>query len=129
MNQSVNLYTIAFTVGAESGLALVAANNERDAFQILQNGGSRCHGHYKLTQIRCLGISSSCTYGLLMESFVNAMEAYNAIISVANRYLRGEDVWVNMYIDDEFYLHLVEDKYTIAPHLSFNESTGYLTIT
>ena len=35
-------------------------------------------------------MSSSCTYGLILESFVNALEAYDAIIQVVNRIARGE---------------------------------------
>lgn len=86
-----HLYVISFTVLKEAGLALVAAKNEKQAFQILQNSGSRnCHGgnHYTLIQIRDIGMVTSCHYGLLMESFVNALEAYYAILDAANK-LRG----------------------------------------
>ena len=127
-----HLYVISFTVGSESGLALVAANDEKTAFQILKNGGSRCHDGYRLVQTRDLGMSTCCTYGLLMESFVNALEAYAAILQAADHFLKGDpgdNIWTSMYVDDNFYLHIVEDKHTITPHLSFNESTGYLTIT
>ena len=132
MNQAIHLYVISFTVGSESGLAMVAANNDRDAFQILKNGGSRCGGGYNLIQIRDIGMSSSCVYGLLLESFVNANEAYDAILEAANHFLKGDpgdNIWTSMYVDDEFYLHLVEDKHTISPHITFDQETGYLTIT
>ena len=79
-----HLYVISFTVLKEAGLALVAAKNEKQAFQILQNSGSRnCHdgNHYTLVQIRDIGMTADCHYGLLMESFVNALEAYDAIIN------------------------------------------------
>ena len=132
MNQSYHLYVISFTVGAEAGLAIVAAGSDRDAFQILKNGGSRCHDSYSLIQIRDIGMSASCTYGLLLESYVNALTAYEAIASVADRFLKGDpgdNIWTSMYLYDQFYLHIVEDKHTITPHLSFDESTGYLMIT
>ena len=131
MSEAYHLYVISFTVGAESGLAMVTAQDEKSAFQILKNGGSRhCEG-YSLIQIRDIGMTTSCNYGLLMESFVNAMEAYDAIVEAAQRIIKGDkgdSIWVNVYIDDDFYLHLVEDMQTVSPHLSFYESTGYLTI-
>ena len=131
MSNADHLYVISFTVGKESGLAMVAANSDRDAFQILKNGGSRhCEG-YTLIQTRDIGISCCCQYGLLMESFVNALEAYDAILKVANTYIKGDkgdSVWVNMYVDDEFYLHVREDLFAVSSHLEFDESTGYLTI-
>ena len=130
-NTAYHLYEISFTAGSEAGLAMVAAQDERSAFQILQNGGSRCHDSYSLIQIRDIGMSTSCTYGLLLESYVNALTAYEAIASVADRFLKGDpgdNVWVSMYVDDDFYLHLVEDKHTVSPHFDFDQSTGYLTI-
>ena len=132
MSEQYHLYVISFTVGAESGLALVAAMDDRTAFQILKNGGSRHCDGYSLIQTRDIGMTASCTYGLLMESFVNAREAYDAIVSVADKLLKGEpgtNLWMNMYVDEDFYLHLVEDRHTVTPHLSFDTSTGYLTIT
>ena len=87
-NEPTHLYVISFTVLKEAGLALVAAKNDKQAFQILQNSGSRnCHdgGHYTLIQIRDIGMTADCHYGLLMESFVNALEAYAAIMEAANK--------------------------------------------
>ena len=84
MNQSYHLYVISFTVGAEAGLAIVAAGSDRDAFQILKNGGSRNHEGYRLIQTRDIGMTANCTYGLLLESYVNALEAFEAITSTAN---------------------------------------------
>lgn len=91
MTDAYHLYTISFTVGSESGIALVAAVSDKDAFQILKNGGSRGSG-YVLQQCRDIGMTSCCTYGLLMESFVNAKEAYDAIMQAANALVgpRGE---------------------------------------
>lgn len=131
MSEAFHLYVISFTVGKEAGLAMVAAQDEKSAFQILKNGGSRyCEG-YSLIQTRDIGMTTNCTYGLLLESFVNAKEAYDAIVQAANHFLKGDpgdNIWVSMYVDDMFYLHLVEDKHTVSPHFEFNESTGYLTI-
>jgi hypothetical protein len=84
------LYVVSFTVGAESGLALIAAPTERDAIQVLKSSGSRsaCSKGYTIIQTRDIGMTASCNFGILMESFVNAMEAYAAIVSVANM-IRG----------------------------------------
>ena len=88
MSEAFHLYVISFTVGAESGLAMVAAQDEKSAFQILKNGGSRyCEG-YSLIQTRDIGMTANCHYGLLLESYVNALQAFDAITSVAN-YMRG----------------------------------------
>ena len=131
MTDAYHLYTISFTVGSESGIALVAARDDKAAFQILKNGGSRHCDGYSLIQIRDIGMSTCCCYGLLMESYVNALQAYDAIMSAANHFIKGDkgdSVWVNMYVDDEFYLHVREDLFAVSSHLDFDESTGYLTI-
>lgn len=85
-----NLYVISFTAGKEAGLAMVAATDDRSAFQILKNGGSRHGEGYSLVQCRNIGMSTSCTFGILLESFVNAREAYDAIVQVVDRIARGE---------------------------------------
>lgn len=127
-----NLYVISFTAGKEAGLAMVSAPDDRSAFQILKNGGSRCHDSYSLIQIRNIGMSTSCTYGLLLESYVNALEAYDAIVSVANQFLKGDKgdtIWLDVYVDDDMYLHIVESETSgVALSLSFDEETGYLEI-
>lgn len=90
LNASYHLYVLSFTVGSEAGLAMVAAGDERTAFQILQSSGNRrCEG-YTLLQIRGLGMSASCTYGLLLESYVNALVAFDAISKVADKVVVGE---------------------------------------
>ena len=84
------LYVVSFTVGAESGLALIAAPTERDAIQVLKSSGSRsaCSKGYTIIQTRDIGMTASCNFGILMESFVNAKEAYSAILSVVDK-LKG----------------------------------------
>ena len=127
------LYAIYFTVGAESGLALIAAPTERDAIQVLKSSGSRsaCSKGYTIIQTRDIGMTASCNFGILMESFVNAMEAYDALVKLANKFIKGDkgdSVWLSMYVDDNMYLHIVEDEHAPVSHMiSFNQSTGYVT--
>lgn len=90
MSEAFHLYVISFTVGAESGLAMVAAQDEKSAFQILKNGGSRHCDGYSLIQTRDIGMTANCHYGLLLESYVNALQAFEAITSVAN-YMIGPE--------------------------------------
>ena len=131
MSEAFHLYVISFTVGKEAGLAMVAAQDEKSAFQILKNGGSRyCEG-YSLIQTRDIGMTTSCTYGLLLESFVNAKEAYDAIVEAAQRIIKGDkgdSIWSNAYIDENMYLHLVEGEFGVNQHLEFDPETGYLRI-
>ena len=127
-----HLYVISFTVGSESGLALVAAQDAATAFQVLKNGGSRCSDGYSLIQTRDIGMSTSCSYGVLLESYVNAIAAYDAIVSVADKFIKGDKgdtVWLDVYVDDDMYLHIVEsDTSGVTMSLTFDEETGYLEI-
>ena len=117
MNNSCNipethLYVLSFVVGSESGLAMVSAPTATEAFQILKNSGSRyCEG-YTLIQSRDIGMTTQCNYGLLLESYVNALEAYNAILSAANKLIgrkgdkgdqgdRGELTYLIFSLDDD----------------------------
>lgn len=131
--QGNNLYVISFLVGAESGLALVAARDATQAVSVLRQSGGRncCPDQYVIIQVRCLGMMSSCTYGLLMESYVNADTAYEAIVSAIDKSLKGErgdSVLATMYVDNDLYLHIVENEYVITPLLSYDQNTGYLTL-
>ena len=75
-NEPTHLYVISFTVLKEAGLALVAAKNDKQAFQILQNSGSYNFNNgerYSLVQIRDIGMTANCQYGLLMETFANTI--------------------------------------------------------
>jgi len=131
MTDAYHLYTISFTVGSESGIALVAATSDKDAFQILKNGGSRHCDGYRLIQTRDIGMSTCCTYGLLLESFVNAKEAYDAIVQAAQKIIKGDkgdSIWSNAYVDENMYLHLVEGEFGVNQHLVFDQETGYLRI-
>lgn len=82
------MYAISFTVGAEAGLALVVSTDEKSAIGLLKTSGSRnwsSPNGYQIVQCRDMGVTDSCYSGLLMESFVNAVEAFAAIVSAANR--------------------------------------------
>ena len=79
---------MSFVVGADSGLAFICARNEKDAMRILQNSG-RYNGTpeaYKAIQIRDIGMSSSMNSELLLESYVNALVAYDAIYNAVKIY-------------------------------------------
>ena len=91
-NTGNNLYAVSFTVGSESGIALIAAPNDRHAMDLLRNSGSRSHSEpgYSLMKMENIGLTASCTYGLLMESYVNAREAYDAIVEVVGKIAKGE---------------------------------------
>lgn len=127
------LYAVSFTVGAESGLALIAAPTERDAIQVLKSSGSRsaCSKGYTIIQTRDIGMTAACNFGILMESFVNAMEAYDALVKLANKFIKGDkgdSIWSSAYIDENMYLHLVESEPGVNQHLVFDQETGYLRI-
>lgn len=86
----IHLFVISFTVGAESGIALVAASDERTAIQILKSQSGHGCKSLVINKTRNIGLTSSCSFGLLMESYVNAKEAYDAIMKAANK-LIGND--------------------------------------
>lgn len=75
-NNPSKLYVISFTVLKESGIAIVTAKSDKQAFQILQNSGSYNFNNgelYSLVQIRDIGMTANCNYGLLMETFANTI--------------------------------------------------------
>lgn len=85
------LYIISFTVRKDSGLAIVAASSEREAKTILTTSGryGRSIIKYNVIEIKCLGETCSCDYGLVMESYTNAEVAYAALVSVMDK-IKGE---------------------------------------
>lgn len=85
------LYVLKFAVRKDSGIALVIAYSEREAIQVLNNSGmySRGRGKYNIEKTACLGETCSCEYGLMMESYTNAIVAYNALVSVMDD-IKGE---------------------------------------
>lgn len=80
-----HLFVISFTAGSESGLALVTAPDERVAVQVLRNSGKyNCSpDSYTVIQCRNLGLTSSIRMELLMESYVNALVAFDALSQIA----------------------------------------------
>lgn len=82
-----NLYIVSFIVGGESGLAFLSAPSEREAISLLRNSG-RYNGDpnlYQIEQCRNIGVVTSIRNELLLESYVNALVAYQAILDAANR--------------------------------------------
>lgn len=83
----IHLYLISFTVGSESGLAMVAAYSESGAIDVLRSSGSRScvPGSYTVLQSRDIGMTSSCHFGLLLEVYVNAEQVYDAVIEALDK--------------------------------------------
>ena len=101
----MDLYLISFSVGVDSGLALVVADSERNATTILRNSG-KWNGRpdcYAILQTRNTGLFCDCSYGLLMEVYLNALQAYAAIKDALNSYsprtgIDGKsayDIWID----------------------------------
>ena len=84
-----HLYIASFAAGGDSGLAFISAPSERVAISILKNTG-RYNGSpdmYRILQIRDIGMSSNIRNELLMESYVNALVAFDAIVSATTPYI------------------------------------------
>ena len=84
-----NLYIISFVVGSDSGLAFLSAPTEDAAIQTLRNSG-KWNGEpdsYKILQCRNIGMATTIRNELLMESYVNALAAYDAILSATTPYV------------------------------------------
>lgn len=91
MQECNYLYALAFTVGGDSGIALVSARNDTDAMQILRNSG-KYNGvplSYIITKIMNIGLTTTIRTELLFESYVNAMGAFDALIR-AVKLLKGD---------------------------------------
>ena len=89
-----HLYIISFTAGGDSGLAFLSAGLPSDAVSLLRNTG-RYNGTpdaYKIIQCRDIGMASSIRNELLLESYVNALVAFDAISAAITPYIgpKGE---------------------------------------
>ena len=75
------MFLISFTLGGEAGLAIVSALDERQAIQVLRSSGKGncCPKSYTIHQTRDIGLTTT-GFGLLMESYVDARVAYDAIV-------------------------------------------------
>ncbi len=144
MSENKNFYVISFSVAKDSGLALVVAENERSAIEHLRHSGkyNGCSA-YSIINTRCLGSYCGCEYGLIYESFSNALVAFQAIESVLLK-IKGEKgdkgdkgnpgpvgpqggvVWPEMYVDDDLWLHILEPESQLSDRLYFED--GWLKI-
>ena len=80
---------MSFVVGADSGLAFVSSRSEKEAVQILRNAG-KYNGFpqkYQILQCRNIGMTTSFRSELLMESYVNALSAYDALVSAVTPFI------------------------------------------
>lgn len=93
MNEERYLFGLSFTVGSNTGIALVVASSERQAFQLLKNSGRyNCSpDKYTLIQSRNLGLSSCLPYELLFEEYTNAKVVYDAFLKLADKFKREDD--------------------------------------
>ena len=84
-----HLYIVSFTAGADSGLAFLSAPLPSDAVSLLRNTG-RYNGTpdlYQIIQCRDIGMSTSIRNELLLESYVNALVAYDVISNAIRKYI------------------------------------------
>ena len=81
----VYFFLLSFTYGSESGLAIVIASSERQAFQCLKSQGrySSAPALYSLVRVENVGAYyEGGAYGLMLESYTNAMVAFDALCAV-----------------------------------------------
>ena len=87
----VNLYILSFNVGGDSGLAIISANKDSDAIQILKNSG-KYHGQpldYVIHNYVRLGEVPDVKPGLLLESYNNALGAYE-LFENSVKWIKGD---------------------------------------
>ena len=80
---------MSFVAGADSGLAFLSAKSPDEAMSLLRNTG-RYNGTpdtYKAIQIRDIGMATTIRSELLLESYVNALVAFDAIVSATTPYV------------------------------------------
>ena len=77
-------YIISFSAKNESGLAIVIAESEQSAVSSLRRMG-KYNGKpdvYVILAIKNVGRYDGCAAGLILESYVNALVAFDALVSV-----------------------------------------------
>ena len=82
------LFAISFLFGNESGLAIVSATNERKAWEILRNQG-KYNGSpdgYQIEATRNVGLYTQEQCTLILESYTNALVAFDAITSFISKH-------------------------------------------
>lgn len=85
------LFIIAFNVGGDSGLAMVSAERDSEAIQILRNSG-KYNGYpldYVIRDYKKLGEIPNVRSELLLESYNNALGAYELLESTV-KWLKGD---------------------------------------
>ena len=91
MQECNHLYALSFVVGADSGVALVSARNNADATRVMKNVG-KYNGNpdlYVVDEVLDLGFTSSVITSLLVESYVNALGAFDALKNYV-KWIKGE---------------------------------------
>lgn len=85
---------MSFVAGADSGLAFLSAKSPDEAMSLLRNTG-RYNGtpdEYKAIQIRDIGMATTIRSELLLESYVNALVAFDAIYNAARVYVGPQGI-------------------------------------
>lgn len=134
---------MSFVAGADSGLAFLSAQSPDEAMSLLRNTG-RYNGTpdtYQAVQIRDIGMATTIRSELLLESYVNALVAFDAIYNAVKIYTGPQgDPGLSAYqiarehgylgTEIEWLADLKGEKGDIGPlpfttvHAAVDESTG-----
>lgn len=87
IEQEKYFYVVSFTARNQAGVAIIIATSEAVAFSVLQQGGlyNGTPDDYKLVRACNVGKYCGKFYGLALESYTNALVAYDALVSVAGK--------------------------------------------
>lgn len=96
-------YVLSFMAVNDSGLAIVIASDENEAFQILKNQGEHNAqpGAYMLSSSVNLGQYEGGFMGLVFESYTNALVAYKAISDMIPDDLMTLESRMKEYVDEK----------------------------
>ena len=80
-------FVISFTARHQSGMAIVLSSTEREAFACLKQMGqyNGTPNDYVQVAIKNVGKYDGCAYGLVLESYTNAIVAFDAIAALASK--------------------------------------------
>ena len=132
----------------QSGLAMIVAGTEEEALRHLRESGlyNGSPELYVLIESRNLGEYVGCEYGLILESYTNALLAFDAICSIAEK-IKGEKgdkgdkgnkgdtgeqglpggiAWPELYVDGDLWLHIVEPDNQLSARLDYDN--GWLIV-
>lgn len=112
MDQCRYFYVLSFTARNSSGIAIVIASDEREAFMCLKNSGmyNGSPNEYTLNASRNVGHYDGSAYGLMLESYTNAKVAYDAIAALIPNDLNTLESRIKKYVDDKLEEALKPDK-------------------